>query len=198
MREVVLRISGVTFGSRSNGPGARTVIHFQGCSIGCPGCFNKKTWNSKGGDFWHVPDLARHALSKGQDITISGGEPTEQWDELISFLKCVRLIAPERTIVMYTGVESEKLIWSGKMKELEKYVDLLIAGPYVSSQKVDGPPLISSYNQERIFISDRIKPEDLEECPRVELTYLGGGEVRIMGFPETDDRGRIKTKREGV
>ncbi|GAB4558992.1 MAG: 4Fe-4S cluster-binding domain-containing protein [Haliangiales bacterium] len=29
--------------SRANGPGARFVIWFQGCSLGCPGCFNPGT-----------------------------------------------------------------------------------------------------------------------------------------------------------
>ena len=29
--------------SRANGPGSRAVLFFQGCSIGCPKCWNPST-----------------------------------------------------------------------------------------------------------------------------------------------------------
>ncbi|NJO00209.1 MAG: 4Fe-4S cluster-binding domain-containing protein, partial [Anaerolineales bacterium] len=29
--------------SRVNGPGLRAVLWVQGCSLGCPGCFNPQT-----------------------------------------------------------------------------------------------------------------------------------------------------------
>ena len=35
--------------SRANGPGARFVVWFQGCTLGCPGCFNPHLWAARGG-----------------------------------------------------------------------------------------------------------------------------------------------------
>ena len=33
----------------SNGPGVRVSIFMQGCSFHCKNCFNKETWDFKGG-----------------------------------------------------------------------------------------------------------------------------------------------------
>src|SRR3972149_712339 len=40
---VILRLHALLPRSRANGPGMRAVIWFQGCTRGCPGCFNPET-----------------------------------------------------------------------------------------------------------------------------------------------------------
>ena len=35
--------------SRANGPGVRFVVWLQGCTLGCPGCFNPSTHAAAGG-----------------------------------------------------------------------------------------------------------------------------------------------------
>ena len=40
---MTLRLHGFLPRSRANGPGWRSVVWVQGCSLGCPGCFNPQT-----------------------------------------------------------------------------------------------------------------------------------------------------------
>ncbi|HEX8107935.1 MAG TPA: 4Fe-4S cluster-binding domain-containing protein, partial [Kofleriaceae bacterium] len=48
--QIEVRIHAFEPRSRANGPGARFVVWFQGCTLGCPGCFNPTT---------HDPDPGR-------------------------------------------------------------------------------------------------------------------------------------------
>jgi len=51
--------------SRANGPGARFVVWMQGCTLGCPGCFNPTTHDATGGREVTVEEIAAAAdLSK--------------------------------------------------------------------------------------------------------------------------------------
>ncbi|MBZ0237815.1 MAG: radical SAM protein, partial [Deltaproteobacteria bacterium] len=63
--------------SRANGPGTRFVIWMQGCSLGCPGCFNPTTHAPAGGELVDTAALlAEVAATRGLDgLTLSGGEP---------------------------------------------------------------------------------------------------------------------------
>ncbi len=40
MGELLLNVAATMSRSRANGPGVRAVIWVQGCTIGCPGCYN--------------------------------------------------------------------------------------------------------------------------------------------------------------
>ena len=42
-RQVSAAIHAIEPRSRANGPGARFVVWLQGCTLGCPGCFNPAT-----------------------------------------------------------------------------------------------------------------------------------------------------------
>ena len=44
-----IRVHAVEPRSRANGPGARFVVWFQGCTLGCAGCFNPTTHDATGG-----------------------------------------------------------------------------------------------------------------------------------------------------
>ena len=48
-REVSVRVHATEPRSRANGPGARFVVWMQGCTLGCPGCFNPATHDARGG-----------------------------------------------------------------------------------------------------------------------------------------------------
>ena len=77
-------------GSRANGPGRRAVIWVQGCSLGCSGCYNPATHDTKSGEWIEVANLLGRIKALNQEIegiTLSGGEPLQQWsavDELSS------------------------------------------------------------------------------------------------------------------
>src|SRR5262245_56415231 len=77
---VSIRIHAVEPRSRANGPGARFVVWIQGCTLGCPGCFNPPTHDAGGGREVPVEELAaQRAATPGiEGLSLSGGEPLQQ------------------------------------------------------------------------------------------------------------------------
>ena len=68
-----------------DGPGIRTVIFFQGCSLRCRYCHNPDTWDRVGGKDWRLADLMKairryrpYYDASGGGVTLSGGEPALQ------------------------------------------------------------------------------------------------------------------------
>ena len=51
---MIARVHATAAASRANGPGRRFVVWFQGCTLGCAGCFNPATHVAAG----PVVDLA--------------------------------------------------------------------------------------------------------------------------------------------
>lgn len=135
------------------GPGNRVGIWFQGCSIGCPGCISKDTWDSTRSDLCvDVNQLASWCeslpLDDFQGITISGGEPFEQpeaLEELIRRLLCGRFQQHEKfSIICYSGYRIEAL--QGMYPHILKLLDVVISDPFVASQSTESP-LKGSENQ---------------------------------------------------
>ena len=80
MDKLFLNVADIQLRSRVNGPGLRSVIWVQGCTRGCPGCFNPHTHPH---DPRHLldPEALAQRLMRVPDtdgITLSGGEPFEQ------------------------------------------------------------------------------------------------------------------------
>ena len=101
-----MRVSQVVHNSRIYGPGQRTVIWTQGCSIRCTGCWNDKLWDFNGGDIMSAEQLV-HSTIENNDVglTILGGEPLDQAEETrvrdvkrlpIMIGICIQLLARER------------------------------------------------------------------------------------------------------
>ena len=89
-----IRLSGYILESIVDGPGLRTVVFTQGCPHHCPGCHNPKTHPFDKGRLMEISDiveiLTSNPLSCG--LTISGGEPFVQIDELLELIKQSHLI----------------------------------------------------------------------------------------------------------
>ena len=64
-RPMKIRLHAFESASRANGPGLRAVVWFQGCTLGCPGCFNPGTHNASGGYDSDTDTLAAEILTSG-------------------------------------------------------------------------------------------------------------------------------------
>lgn len=125
-----MRIIRIDKNNQVNGDGLRCVIWFAGCNHKCPGCHNPETWSFTCGyeinfkDLVEIEDqLQRQEIS---GITLSGGDPLYQADDLALFLKQIKLKFPDKDVWCYTGFKYENIT----QLECLEYIDVLIDGPY--------------------------------------------------------------------
>jgi len=168
--------------SRANGPGRRAVVWVQGCSLGCPGCFAPSTHPFEGGEMVDPEDLAdRIATLSGVDgVTLTGGEPLQQRDALIEFLRCLRR-RTRLSVIVFTGYSWDELMRIPDAQTLLLLVDAVIAGRY---ERDLGPVsgLLSSTNQTLHLLSRRFAKADFDVAPEAEVIITSDGEVLISGI----------------
>ena len=90
-----LSLSRVHFPVTTLGPGRRLGIWFQGCSIRCPGCISADTWGP-GKRRVGIAQLLEQLtpwLAEAEGITLSGGEPFDQFPALLALLQGLRQLA---------------------------------------------------------------------------------------------------------
>lgn len=178
-----LRISGVVRGTEVNGPGRRNMVHVQGCSLQCPGCFNPHTWDSGKGESIPTEELAASLLSDQPDgITISGGEPMEQPEALYELLWWLRDKDPSCSILLYTGFTRSRLERSVWWERIRSKLDVVVAGPYMRDRPSRANPLISSANQELMLLG-RHTLRELASDANVEVLVEPDGTITMTGFP---------------
>jgi anaerobic ribonucleoside-triphosphate reductase activating protein len=174
-----------------NGPGLRSVVWVQGCSIHCPGCLNRRTHPHRARLLVNPRELARQLLrvDEANGLTISGGEPFEQAEACSELAAAYR--ASGRTVMAYSGYSFDVLLAAPTVvvKRFLAQIDLLIAGPYVRAQRCAGELWRGSTNQTVHFLTDRLKhavPTGREAEPVVEISS-DGLSVACTGFPESAD-----------
>ena len=146
----------------AQGPGVRYTIWTQGCSIHCPDCSNKDTWDPKKGQEYAIDELVYDILmTPGLDgVTITGGEPLDQFQE--TFILCKKLYG-KISIFLTTGYTEEQLYEKG-LYLIKSFVDIICTGPFEQDMICVGEWKGSS-NQELRFLTSRGR--DQENYPKV-------------------------------
>ncbi len=154
-----LRISGCVNDSIVDGPGLRFTLFTQGCPHNCPGCHNPQTHDFKGGYNASIKkifaQIKANPLLSG--VTFSGGEPFVQAKTLVPLAKMIKEAGLE--LACYTGFVFEQLA-SDQVKgarELLNYIDVLIDGKFVLSQRSLDLAFKGSKNQRTINVSQSLK-----------------------------------------
>ena len=168
--------------SRANGPGVRTAIWFQGCSLGCPGCFNPDTHSHSPRLILSVEELTEEILADAgeiEGITLSGGEPLEQSEGLVDLLTGIRRNTG-LSVVLFTGWTWEEIQEQPERDVLLAQVDVVLAGRYNSTRRV-AHGLMGSANKTAHFLTDRYTLKDLESVPTGEVVVQPDGSVVLTG-----------------
>ena len=145
-----MRIKHVCYPVRVLGPGQRLGIWVTGCSFNCPGCMTPELRDPKSGSELppeRIISVAKQMAGEIDGITISGGEPFDQPEELNLLVK---LLSGEVSddIIVYSGYTLEQLR-SRNCPATDGVLDtiaVLIDGQYVE-EKNDGVGLRGSTNQ---------------------------------------------------
>jgi anaerobic ribonucleoside-triphosphate reductase activating protein len=132
----VLRLARAHFPVTALGYGVRLGIWVQGCTLACPGCIAKDTWDRADGVAVLVDELltdVRRAVAAGADgLTVSGGEPLQQPGPLATLLRGVRAAAPKDfDILLYTGYEPPE--FDAAQRTAAELADVIVTGRYVAT-----------------------------------------------------------------
>lgn len=198
-----IRINKAHYPVRSLGPGKRIGIWFQGCSIHCKGCVSLDTWRADERKSIAVDELLRWCKSKvsqGVDgITISGGEPFDQPDALLTLLGGLNQLRMEKEIELdilcYSGFPLSSIMRN--FPEALELLDAIISEPF----RIDLPTrkyLCGSENQILSALTDlgrsRYELAANSSSSLNSMDFCVSGEaVWFVGIPRNDDLAKLKS-----
>lgn len=190
------------------GPGRRIGIWFQGCSIRCPGCMARDTWDAAA-TYDQVPlgqvtswvertvDAADTAGEPVEGVTISGGEPFDQPEALTALTGWLRShLDPGRVdVLVYSGYRHQALANAHRELLTSGDIDVLVTEPY---RQEAGPGLRwrGSANQRMIPLTELGERRYAEHVDAVAETHLQvdvqPDGLRIIGVPQPGDLVRFE------
>lgn len=145
----------------ADGPGLRYTIYVAGCDLRCPGCHNPESWSFEQGTPLSpaqissiAKDLDSNPLLAG--LTITGGDPLHFRNAVDLYKLLLNLQSHVKHTIVYTGHLAEQLIDFPQIPEQKlclSMIDMLVDGPYLSSQR-DLTDFRGSSNQR--FIQTRL------------------------------------------
>lgn len=192
-----LQLSRVHFPVTTLGPGQRLGIWFQGCSIRCSGCISADTWGP-GRTVVDVASLLEQVapwLDQADGITISGGEPFDQFDALLQMLVGLR----QRTaahILVYSGHPLEKL--QPMLDQARDLIDAVISDPYI--EQADQSLALRGSDNQRLTLLTALGRSRLASLERastpadkaLDLMFDATGAVWMAGIPRRGDLLRLR------
>lgn len=192
-----LSLSRMHFPITTLGPGRRIGIWFQGCSIRCPGCISADTWGP-GHRRLSLKQLLEQItpwLHEAEGITISGGEPFDQFDALRSLLEGLRRLS-KLDILVYSGYSLEQL--DEPLLQTKGLIDALISDPYI--EPLSQTMALRGSDNQRLSLLTPLGRARLGHYERqleptdkgLDLMFDESGSVWMAGIPRRDDLLRLR------
>ena len=186
----LLNIANIKHRSQVNGPGLRSVVWVQGCTLKCPGCFNAHTHAHQAVKLVDPEELGQTLteITDTEGVTISGGEPFQQ--AAACAILAETLQKSDRSVMVFTWYPYDHIENSteDQIKAFLNHIDLLVAGPFMQKLCCH-EPLRASRNQQVIFRTDRLRQavrHTPTHTPLAEMT-ADGDSLSFTGFPDPKD-----------
>ena len=138
----------------ANGENFRVSLFVSGCTRNCPGCFNPEAQNPDFGKLFD--DEAKQKIFKELEhewckgVSFLGGEPLSKLSDnrkvVIALAKEIREKFPDRNQWLWSGYTLEEIQADDSMKDILKYIDVLVDGPFIEEQKDLSIPFRGSRN----------------------------------------------------
>ena len=139
----------------ANGEGFRVSLFVSGCARNCKGCFNPEAQDPAFGKLFD--DEAKQKIFKELEhewckgLSFLGGEPlsklSDNREQVIALAKEVREKFPDKDQWLWSGYILEEIQADDSMKDILKYIDVLVDGPFIEEQKDLSIPFRGSRNQ---------------------------------------------------
>lgn len=147
-----------------NGDGLRVVLWVAGCSHHCKGCQNPVTWDPADGVPFTGETYAELVKELNHDyisgLTLSGGDPLFQYNrtDIITLVELVKQRFPDKTIWCYTGFTWEECFNDEQVRKyILPYIDVLVDGRYIETQRDVNLHWRGSKNQRVIKVQETLK-----------------------------------------
>ena len=179
------RVYQILKNTKTEGPGTRYCIWFQGCRKHCKGCFAKATWKLDGGVIKDTKDIIEDILNTKniEGVTFLGGEPFEQYEALYEIAEAV--YKKGLSVLCFTGHKFEHI--KEKYSKILPYIDLLIDGEFVEEKKDFARPWVGSSNQNYHFLTKRYNKEIFSKYKnKIEVNIKKNGIIFINGMGDFD------------
>jgi anaerobic ribonucleoside-triphosphate reductase activating protein len=165
--------------SRANGPGARFVVWFQGCTLGCPGCFNPATHAADPSRTTPIAELtAALAASGASGLSLSGGEPLQQPQAALALLDAAKGLG--MSTLAFSGYTIDEIRALPGGGDVLARLDVLIDGRYVAGERL-ATGLRGSANQRIQLLTARHTRAEVEATPVAEIRIGRDGELVLTG-----------------
>ncbi len=185
-----MQIERTVCGVTTLGPGSRMAVWVNGCPRRCKGCVSPLLQRPEPRNERDIDEyFSRFDYASIDGVTISGGEPFMQTEELARLVRFLKKRGVE-DILVYTGYTIEELRARG-----DEYTDyvlsaiaVLIDGPYVEEKNTDIGNLMGSDNQRVIFLSDKFKrpyADYADDKRSMQIFGLGNIELAV-GIPDKE------------
>ncbi len=147
-----LRVLDIVDGTSVDGPGLRTSVYLSGCSHHCDGCHNPQSWDPENGDIISASELIATIVDSGMNVTFTGGDPMMQADALSEVMQQLHE-KHNINIWCYTGFLFENILDDPSMSKLLEWIDVLVDGPFIISQRDISLLFRGSSNQRLINVA---------------------------------------------
>lgn len=148
----MLRVLDIVEGTIVDGPGLRTSIYLSGCTHHCVGCHNPQSWQYENGKPMTVSEILAIIEENGFNVSLSGGDPFFQIDNLIPLLQQIKKLGI--SIWCYTGYTYEQIINNEKLSQALPYIDVLVDGRFDTSKRDIDLRFRGSSNQRLIDVQN--------------------------------------------
>lgn len=185
-----MQIDSIKYPVHSLGPGKRLVIWTIGCCRKCRNCISPRLQTPNPNMDVNIKELFAYikkvlGKEKIDGITISGGDPFIQKDELLKLIKYLNKLSKD--ILVYTGYtyeEIEIMLSKEENEFLQNNITALIDGPYIDELNDNKSVLRGSTNQ-KLYIFNRKYCDKYrkyeEEGRKIEIFNEDDG-IRIVGI----------------
>ena len=154
----------------NNGDGLRVVLWLSGCHHKCKGCQNPQTWDINSGIKFNIESEKELFKELRKDyisgITFTGGDPLHDnnCNEVLSLIKKIKILFPQKTIWLYTGYKWEYIMdravfnkYDFMRYEIISLCDVVLDGLYIEKLRDVSLKWVGSSNQRVIDVQSTLK-----------------------------------------
>lgn len=154
------------------------MIWFQGCSLGCAGCFNPGTHAADGATTPVAAVASQLAAAAVEGLSLSGGEPMQQPAAALALLEAARALG--LSTLMFSGYTLDEIRALPEGPAVLANLDVLVDGRYVSTERL-ATGLRGSANQRIHLLTARYTLAEVEATPVAEIRIGPTGELSLTG-----------------